>query len=240
MGDDVKGVGEANQRQEIEPSDVLDTIFIAYAFHQRRVCIHLVTQLLNPGYKRGMGVQERFPALLIPCVKYGPIGQNESCTEQHAVTVGMCAAVHARCIVHHNASHHGRLLGGRVGGEGSSVGSKYLIHPLTDDARLQGDGLGILPNGIFFPVLARYDEHRVSNGLARQTGAGGTEGDRDTKSTCVTEQAGNFFFAGGANHHLRQFPVEARIRSPCQAAQIVCVDALLWNVLPDAFQIFLV
>ena len=41
------------------------------------------------------------------------------------------------------------------------------------------DGLGILPNGIFFPVLARYDEHRVSNGLARQTGAGGTEGDRD-------------------------------------------------------------
>ena len=138
----------------------------------------------------------------------------------------MRAAIHARSIVHHYASHHCRLLRCGVGTEYLAVRSQYLIHALSHDAGLQLDALCIGRHFIVFPILSRHDEYRVGDGLPRQTRSGGSEGYRQVHIARIFEQTRHFVFVFRAYHYLRQAAVESCICSPRQAVQIVGIEPL--------------
>ena len=164
---------------------------------------------------------------VVACVQHGSVRQHDAGGDEHFVTVGMGAAVHARSVVHDDAAHHGRFHRGGVGGELASVRRENLVYPLTDDARLQRNLFVVGGDAVLLPMLAGYYQDGVANGLSGQTGSCGTKRHRQTVAVGQPQQVGDFSFVAGTNHDLRNEAVEARIRSPCQPAQFVGVYPFL-------------
>jgi hypothetical protein len=81
----------------------------------------------------------------------------------------------------------------------------------ADHAGLQADLLALAANLAAVPVIAEHDQHRVADGLARQAGAGGAEGDRHPLALGQLEQADHFVFGLDAHHQLGDQPVEAGV-----------------------------
>ena len=64
-----------------------------------------------------------FAALLVACVEHRTVGQYDAGGHEHAVAIGMHAAVHARSVVHHDTAHHCRAYRRRVWWEHAPVGT---------------------------------------------------------------------------------------------------------------------
>ena len=188
MGNDVEGVVKAYERQDVETCHVLDGIFIFYALAELPVLAHLVAQVYDLLNKLWLLLGKLFLALLVASVEHGSVGQHNACREKHLVAVGVCAAVHARCVVHDDAAHHGALYRCRVWSKLSAIRTQQIVDTLADDAWLQAYLHAVVENVIFLPVLAGDDKDRVADGLSRQTGAGGAEGDRQMLRLCKRQQ----------------------------------------------------
>ena len=118
-----------------------------------------VAQLFDFLHKIGMCALESVATALVAGVENRSVGKNYAHRLQHSVAIGMSAAIHARGIVHHYTSHHCRLLRCRVGREYLAVRLQNLVHPLSDDSRLQSYCFGIGRHLIAFPVLPCHNKN---------------------------------------------------------------------------------
>ena len=238
MGDDVEGVLEAHEGQEVESRDVLDGVFIADAFGQFLVGADVVAQGAEALQEFAVGHLERGAADGVARVQHGAVGQDDAGREHHLVAVGVRAAVHARGVVHHDAAHHGALDRCGVGGELAAVGGQQLVDALADEAGLQGDLFVVGADGVLLPMLAGDDEDRVADGLSGQAGARRAEGDGHAVARGQAEQLGYFVLVLRADDDLRDEAVESGVRAPGQAAQFVGIDAFLRDERLDVVQEF--
>ena len=78
----------------------------------------------------------------------------------------MYTTVHTRGIVNHNTTHHGTAYRSRIGREYATIGLKDFIHPATHNTGLQFDGLFVLCQFIFLPMLAGNYQHAVRTTLS--------------------------------------------------------------------------
>ena len=122
VSDDVEWVVVDNERADVEACNVLDAVFELYSLRQFLVRPDAVSELFYLLDKVGMSLPELLFALFVASVEDGAVGENQPCTDHHAVAVGMYATVHARGIVADDAANHGAADGGRVGTEHPSVG----------------------------------------------------------------------------------------------------------------------
>ena len=215
VGNNIERVVEADEWQEIQSGYVLDGIFVADACGEFFVGTYPVAQFADAVKEIGVGGFEGSTRNVVPCIQHGAVRQYDAGGEKYLVTIGMCAAIHARGVVHDDAAYHGRFHACRVRSKLTSVGRENLVDPLADDARLQGDLFMIGRNAVLLPVLSGYDQDRVTNGLSRQTGSCGTKRYWQTVTVGKSQQVGDFLFAVGTNHDLWDQTVETRICSPC-------------------------
>ena len=168
VGDDVKRVIIGDERPQIQSRHVLDAVFLADAVSQRLVGPDAVAQGLNLGNKVRMGLLERLTARLVTRVEHSAVRKHQAGRQEHAVTIGMSAAIHARGIVGDYAAHHGRADTGGIGRKDTPKGFQDLVDPSAHNARLQGDAGSIFTNTIFLPVLACHNKDAVAHTLSRQ------------------------------------------------------------------------
>ncbi|MNP24492.1 hypothetical protein D3C76_1172550 [compost metagenome] len=71
------------------------------------------------------------------------------------------------------------------------------------------------------PVVAQHQQYRVTHRLPGQTGAGGTEGDRNLLSVGSLEQGGDFILALDADHKLGNQAVETGVGAEGQGRERV-------------------
>ena len=166
MEDDIKRICKCNQRKKVQTSDILYRILMSDTFHELRISKHIITKTLNFSYYIWMSLCKGFPAGIVSRIKYGSVCKNQTSGQQDPVTVCMNTAAHARSIVHYDTTNHATLDGSRVRTEFSSIRSKVLIHLRTDHSGLKSNCICMITNGISFPVLTRYDEHRVTHSLS--------------------------------------------------------------------------
>ena len=88
------------------------------------------------------------------------------------ITVLSHAAAHPAGVVGCNAADHGGIDGCRVRTDFSAEGRQIAIGVRTDDTGLQADTIAVFQYFVGIPVAAAYDQNRVGDGLARETGAG--------------------------------------------------------------------
>ena len=186
-----------------------------------------VAQVTDATDEVAMGYFKTGTAYRVSSVEHSPVGQYNARRKHHFVTVGMGATVHARGIVHNDASHHGALYGSRVWGELASIGGKEFIDPLSHNTRLKGNLSAVGTDGVLFPVFAGHDENGVADGLSRQTGACRTERDGQLQAIGQPEQFGHVVFAIRTDDYLGNETVESRIGAPCQATQLVRIYSVL-------------
>ena len=141
----------------------------------------------------------------------------------------MCAAVHARSVIHDDASYHGALHRCRVGSKLTPVGSEQFVDALADEARLKSDLFVVGADAVSFPVLACHNQDGVADGLSGQAGSCGTESDRQFVARGQTEELRHFVFVFRADDYLRNEAVEAGVCAPGQAAQFVGINTFLRN-----------
>ena len=75
------------------------------------------------------------------------------------------------------------------------------------------------------PAVAEQHQHRVADGLAREAGAGGAEGDRRLQPRAACEHAADFALVLDDDDELRHQPVEAGVRAPGEQAQRIVDQA---------------
>ena len=225
VGDDVERVVVTYKRQNIETRHVLDRVFVAYAFRKFRVGIDLVADGLNLADEFRMGLGKLLFADSVARIEQSTVGKDDAYRLEHLVAVGMGATVHARRVVDDDTAYHSRIFRSRVGGERTPEWLKDLIHALSDDARLHGNGRGIGRDSIFLPVLACDNENAVGHALTAKAGAGGAESDWQLQAAGSSEKARHFFFCLRAYHNLWHKTIEAGIGAPRQPAHLVSVDA---------------
>ena len=221
---DVKGVVIGHKRTQVQSRYVLDAVLLLNSFYQFLIGPHTVSQVFNFLDEIGVCLSESLLALFAASVDNRTIGQHQPCTDHHSVTVGMNATVHARRIVHHNATNHRTADAGRIRREHAAKWFQYFIHPCADYTRLQSDG--VLPQSYFilFPMFACHDEHRVANALSRQRRACSTEGKRQLIFVAGCDNAGHLVLIVAAYHNFRNLSVETRISTPAEGAQFVSID----------------
>ena len=218
VGNNIERVIEANEWQKIQSGYVLDGVFVADACSEFFVGTYLVPQFADAIVEIGVGGFEGSTRNIIPCIQHGAVRQYNAGGKKHFVTIGMCAAIHTRGVVHDDAAYHSTFHACRVRSKLTSVGGKNLVNPLTDDAWLQGNLFMIGRNAVLLPMFSGYYQDRVTNGLSRQTGSCGTKRYWQTVTVGKSQQVGDFLFAIGTNHDLWDKAVETRICSPCQPA----------------------
>ena len=172
-----------------------------------------------------MGCTESVSGGLVPGVKYSSVNEHYPDTLQFPVTVGMGSAAHSRGVVHHDSSYHTASDGGRIRTEFSSEWFQYGIHPRSYDSRFKRDFGGIIGDLVPLPILAGDNKYRVADRLARETGPGRTECDRDIKFRCSFKNLRDLFLARRTDDNLRHKPVKTRVRTPGETPQFVCVDS---------------
>ena len=239
VGDDIEGVLEANERQDVEAGYVLDRVFVAYAGRPVRIGQDQLADVLDFFQEFGMGLGEALAALGVAGVKNCAVGQDDSRRFEDAVAVGVRAAVHARGIIYDDAAHHGRLFRGGVGGEHTAVGGQNLADARADDARLQGDVFGIGRHLIAFPRLSGHHQDRIGDCLARKRRAGGTERHGHADARGSLQQTRDLGLVVGAHNDFGYEPVEAGVGTPGEQAQLVGVDSVAVDKLFDFVQKFL-
>ena len=215
VGNNIERVVEADEWQEIQSGYVLDGIFVADAYGEFFVGTYPIAQFADAVKEIGVGGFEGSTRNVVPCIQHGAVRQYDAGGEKYLVTIGMCAAIHARGVVHDDAAYHGRFHTCRIRSKLTSVGCENLVNPLTDDARLQGNLFMIGRNAVLLPMFSGYYQDRVTNGLSRQAGSCGTKRYWQTVTVGKFQQVGDLLFAVGTNHDLWDEAVETRICSPC-------------------------
>ena len=129
MGNDIERIVVGNQRTEIQSCHILDGILFTDSLGKRLVGPHTVAQVLDFADEFRMRLAERFLALLVASVEHSSIGKDDTSRDEHAVAVGMHAAVHSRSVVTHNAANHSRANRSGIGREHPAERSKNLVHP---------------------------------------------------------------------------------------------------------------
>ena len=227
VGDDVKRVVIGDQGPQVQARHVLDAVFLADAVGQRLVGADAVAQGFNLGDEVGMALPEGLAAGRIARVEHGAVGQHQARRDEHAVAVGVCAAVHARGVVGDDAAHHGRADAGGVGREHAPQRFQDLVHPCPHEAGLQGDALGVSGHAVVLPILARHDEDAVAHALPRQRRSSGAEGERQPEFARRPDNRRHLVLVLGADDHLWRQSVKTRVGAPGQGAQLVGVNPVL-------------
>ena len=101
-----------------------------------------------------MRLPKTLATLLRASIKDSTIGKNNTSRHHHAVTVGMHATVHTRCVVDNDATHHCRTNRGRVRWEYTPIRLQNLVHLTAYNTWLQTNGFYILAQLVLFPMLA--------------------------------------------------------------------------------------
>ena len=180
-----------------------------------------------------MRLAECLLALLVAGIYNGAVGEDEPCTDHHAVAISMHTAIHARSIVTHDATYHGAANGSRVGREDASEWLQNLVDARAHDARLHADGVLVGTNLVFLPVLSGNDKHRVADALTRKRCAGGTEGERQLILVASANDACYFLLAVAPQDDFRNLAIETGICTPPQRAELVGIDAVGLHELSD-------
>ena len=128
MGDDIEGVGVLHKGINVESRHIFDGIFILDSLHQFFVGKHFVANRFNSLDDFGMRFSELLAAFFTTGVENGAIGKHNAHGFHFHIAIGMGAAAHTRGIVHHDATHHSRIFGSRVGRENLAVGAENLVH----------------------------------------------------------------------------------------------------------------
>ena len=229
VGDDLERIVEAHQRQQVQPHDVLDRIFVQDALRQGLVAANPVAQRFNGAQKSCVALREGPAARPVARVEQRAVGQHQPRREQHPVAVGMGAAVPARSVVHHDAAHHGASDRSRVGREAVSIGFQHLVDPGAHDAGLEPRGAASVEHLAAFPVLAGHHEHRIADSLPREARARGPEGQGHTQPGGRLHEPHDLLLAGGTHDDLRDEAVKPRIGAPRQTAQVIGIDPFPGN-----------
>ena len=167
VGDDVKRVIVGDKGSQVQTRHILDAVFLADAVGKRLIGTDAVTQCLNFGEKVGMALFEGFTTHCVACVKHGAIGQHQASGDEHAVTVGMRAAVHARSVVGNDTAHHRRAYAGRIGREHAAQGFQNLVDLCPNNTGLQGNAAGVFGDTVVLPVFTRDNQDAVAHALTR-------------------------------------------------------------------------
>ena len=163
---------------------------------------------------------ESSAALLVARVKQCAIGQYDTHRLEHTVTIGVHAATHTAGVVHHDTADHSRLEAGWVRGEILAIRAQDLIDTLSHNTRLQGDGLGILADGVLLPLLAAHHQQTVADGLSTERGACSTESDMFALAVRAVDDGLYILLIGRVKHFLWDKTVETCIGSPRQSFDV--------------------
>ena len=226
VGDDLERIVEAHQRQQVQPHDVLDRVFVQDAPGQGLVAANPVAQRFDGAQKLPVTPGKVPAARLVARVEQRAVGQHQPRREQHPVAVGMRAAVHARSVVHHDAARHSASDRSRVGREAVSERFQHLVDPRAHDAGLEPHGAAAVEHLATLPMFARHHEHRIADSLPRKTRARGPEGQGHAQPGGRPHDADDLLLVGGAHDDLRDEPVKSRVDAPRQPAQVVGVNPL--------------
>ena len=137
MGNDVERIVIGHKGTKIQARHILDSILFLNAVGQFLIRTHFIAQFLYAVEECGMRLTELLTTLLIAGIQNGSIRKHYTCREHHAVAVGMHTAVHARGIINHNTTHHGRTNRSRIGREHAAVWFQYLVDSCTYDSWLK-------------------------------------------------------------------------------------------------------
>ena len=176
VGDDLERIVEAHQRQQVQPHDIFDRIFVQDTLRQGLVAANPVAQRFNGSQELRMALRKGPAARLVTRIEQRAVGQHQPRREQHPVAVGVGAAIHARGVVHHDTAHHRASDRSRVGREAVSIRFQHLVDPGPHDAGLKPHGAASVEHLAALPMFARHHEHRVADGLPREARARGPEG----------------------------------------------------------------
>ena len=180
-----------------------------------------------------MALAEGFLTLLVARVEHCSVCQDDSGANHHAVTIGMHATVHTGGIVDDNTTHHCTSDTGRVGWEYTAVRLQDLVYPGAHDTGLQFYALAIRRECKTFPVLACYDEHRVSAALSGKRSTSSPEGERHLVLLAGLDYFGYLFLTVTANDGFWNLAIETGIGTPSKGAKLVCVDPVRRDHLSD-------
>ncbi len=95
VGDNIEWVVEGYERQQVESGYVFYGVFVPDALCEFAVAAYFVAQGIYAAQELGVAVGKVSARLLAAGVEYGAVGHNQAWRQQHAVGVGMYAAVHA-------------------------------------------------------------------------------------------------------------------------------------------------
>ena len=226
MGDDVERIVETYQRQQVEPHDVLDRIFMQNALRQGLVAADPAAQRFDGAEESAVALRKGPAARSVARVEQRAVGQHQTRREQHPVAVGMGSAVHTRGVVHHDTAHHRAFDRSGVGRKAIPAGFEHLVDPCTHDAGLEPHGTAAVEDLATLPVFTRHNEHRIADGLPRKARSRGAERQRHARLTCRLHKADDLPLVGNAHDDLRDKTVKPGVGSPRQAAQVVRINPL--------------
>ena len=227
VGDDVERIFEQHERQQVQPRHVLDGVFVINEFGEFGVVVDFLTEGLYGADKLGMALSESGARFVIAGIEYGAVGEHYADGAQHAVAVGVRAALHAGGVIGDNAADHGAFLGCGIGREHTPERLQNFADASSYDTGLDGNAVGVrVEQTVFFPVFPGYHEDGIGDGLSGERRAGGSESDGQLQPRGGTQYRHNFLFVGGAHHHFGQKTVKTGVGAPCQAPQSVGVYPL--------------
>jgi len=157
----------------------------------------------------------------------GAIGQHNAQAGQGVVGILRGTAAHAAGVVGDDAANFAGVDRGRVGADFAPERGQPRVSLRANDAGLQADLRALAANLLGVPVVPEHDQHGVADGLARQAGAGGAEGDGHLVASGQTQQFDHFVLRLNANHQLGDQPIKARVSAKSQGGERVVETAVL-------------
>ncbi len=199
------------ERVERVPHGVLHAVLAADTVAQGRVGEDPVSQLEEtPGDLRRLGREPRL-GVLRRRVDDRAVRQHAEHRRQGAVGVELHPAAHARGVVGENAAHHAGVDRGGVGPDLRPVRGQVPVHGGGDDPRLDAYCRPVVQDLYRAPVARHVHQDPVRDGLPRQAGAGGAEGQRHALSVAQAEELPHLLDRRGLHDRTWHLPVDARV-----------------------------
>ena len=107
MSNDVERIIVSHQRAQIQTCNILDGVLLINTLRQFLIGTHFFTKSFDFSDKLRMRLSKHLTTLGISGIQHRAISQYDTYRLQHAIAIGMHAAVHARGIVYHNTTYHG-------------------------------------------------------------------------------------------------------------------------------------
>ena len=222
-----KGVVKIHQGVEAVACGVFDLEFAADALGQGRVGQDFFAQGGQARKDVSVAAGKGRAAFGVRRIQQRAVGQDHAGGKHGFIGVVRRAAAHAAGVVGKNAADEAAVDGGRVRPDFFAEFRQDPVGSRADDARLQGNALGVCAHPPVAPALADAHQHGIRHGLAGKAGARRAEGHGHQQAVRQTQYLHDFSLVQHIHHQLGREAVDAGVRAVGQQAQGVGIDAFL-------------